>query len=130
MQLAQDATSAWLTQIKDQRHNLLRICAKQGVFRLRHASYSMTKPDPRLFSRLSRIEGQVRGVARMLEDRRYCIDVLNQIQAIKAALRRVEEQILKAHAETCVTEAIERGNPRDQRKKFSELVELLSRYAP
>ena len=88
----------------------------------------MTGPDPKLFSRLLRIEGQVRGVARMLEDGRYCIDVLNQIQAIKAALRKVEEGILKAHVETCVTDAIESGNVREQRKKFSELVEMFSRY--
>lgn len=89
----------------------------------------MTRPDPKLLSRLSRIEGQVRGVARMIEDGRYCIDVLDQIQAVKAALKKVEEEILKGHAETCVANAIESGNREDQRQKFSELVELLGRYA-
>ena len=88
----------------------------------------MTKPDPKLLSRLSRIEGQVRGVARMIEDERYCIEVLDQVQAIKAALKKVEEQILKSHADHCVAHAIESGDREDQRQKFSELVELLGRY--
>lgn len=89
----------------------------------------MTKPNPKLLSRLSRIEGQVRGVARMIEDERYCIEVLDQIQAIKAALKKVEEEILKGHADHCVAHAIESGDREDQRQKFNELVELLGRYA-
>ncbi|HSC60375.1 MAG TPA: metal-sensitive transcriptional regulator, partial [Rhizomicrobium sp.] len=59
---------------------------------------AMPHRDPKLISRLSRIEGQVRGVARMVEEERYCIDVLDQVQAIKAALKKVEEQILKDHS--------------------------------
>lgn len=89
----------------------------------------MTRPEPKLLSRLSRIEGQVRGVARMVEEGRYCIEVLDQIQAVKAALKKVEEEILKGHADTCVAHAIESGDREDQRRKFSELVELLGRYA-
>lgn len=88
----------------------------------------MAKPDPKLLSRLSRIEGQVRGVARMLEEDRYCIDILNQVQAIKAALKKVEEQVLKGHAAHCVSHAIRSGNVEDQTRKFSELVDLFSRY--
>lgn len=88
----------------------------------------MTKADPKLLSRLSRIEGQVRGVARMIQEERYCIDVLDQIQAVKAALKKVEEQILKGHTATCVAHAIESGDRDDQRQKFAELVELLGRY--
>lgn len=87
------------------------------------------KQDPKLQSRLARIEGQVRGVARMLEEDRYCIDVLDQIQAIKAALRRVEDEILKNHSATCVSHAIDSGDARDARAKFTELVDLFSRYA-
>lgn len=87
------------------------------------------KPDPKLLSRLSRIEGQVRGVVRMLEDERYCIDVLDQVQAIKAALRKVEDEILKGHSAHCVAHAIDSGDAKDARKRFSELVELFSRYA-
>lgn len=84
--------------------------------------------DKKIVMRLSRIEGQVRGISRMVEEGRYCIDVLTQIQAVKAALRRVEENILKDHAASCVASAIKSGNAQDQTKKFSELVELFGRY--
>jgi DNA-binding FrmR family transcriptional regulator len=89
----------------------------------------MTKSDPNLIARLARIEGQVRGVARMLEEDRYCIDVLDQLQAVKAALKKVEEQILKNHVDHCVANAVEAGDIADQRKKFAELADLLARYA-
>lgn len=88
----------------------------------------MTTADPKLVSRLARIEGQVRGVIRMVEEERYCIDVLNQLEAVKAALTRVETEVLKGHAAHCVAHAIKSGNARDQREKFDELVELFSRY--
>ncbi len=74
--------------------------------------------------RLKKIEGQVRGVVRMLEEERYCIEVLQQINAVKAALTKAESEILKAHAATCVDEAIESGEPEQQRRKFAELVKL------
>ena len=89
----------------------------------------MTTSDPTLIARLARIEGQVRGVARMLEEDRYCIDVLDQLQAVKAALKKVEEQILKNHVDHCVAKAVETGDIADQRKKFAELADLLARYA-
>jgi len=88
----------------------------------------MMHPDPKLRSRLSRIEGQVRGVARMIEDERYCIDILNQIQAIKSALKKVEQQLLKEHAAHCVAHAIDNGDIEDQHRKFGELVELFGKY--
>jgi len=88
----------------------------------------MAKHNPHVVTRLSRITGQVRGVARMVEDGRYCIDVLTQISAVKAALERVEAEILKDHAAHCVAEAIKSGNAKDQRKKFDELVELFGRH--
>lgn len=88
----------------------------------------MTRDTASKLKRLRRIEGQVRGIARMLEEERYCIDVLTQIQAIKAALNKVEEQVLKDHAATCIEEAIESGDIEDQREKFSELVELFGKY--
>ncbi len=78
-------------------------------------------------NRLNRIEGQVRGIGRMLEDERYCIDVLQQVQAIKSALAKVEDAILKDHAATCVDTAIASGNKVEQRKKFEELVDLIAR---
>lgn len=80
-----------------------------------------------LVSRLNRIAGQVGGIARMIDDGRYCIDVLTQIQATKAALAKVESQVLKDHAATCVAEAIASGDEAEQRAKFNELIELMER---
>jgi DNA-binding FrmR family transcriptional regulator len=77
--------------------------------------------------RLNRIEGQVRGIARMIEEERYCIDILQQMQAIKSAFGKVEDAILKDHAATCVESAIESGDDGDQRRKFAELVDLFGR---
>ena len=77
--------------------------------------------------RLSRIEGQVRGITRMIEEERYCIDILQQVQAIKAALARVEDAILKDHTATCVESAIQSGDGLEQRKKFEELIDLLAK---
>ena len=78
--------------------------------------------------RLSRIEGQVRGVRKMIEEERYCIDVLQQMQAVKAALSKVEDAILKDHSNTCVANAIASGDSGEQREKFNELIDLIARY--
>ena len=77
--------------------------------------------------RLNRVAGQVHGVARMIDEDRYCIEVLNQVQAIKATLARAESEILKAHAETCVENAIASGNEKNQREKVSELIDLFAK---
>ena len=84
---------------------------------------------PKLLTRLSRIEGQVRGVARMIEADRYCIDVLTQLRAIRAALNRVESEMLKGHLGHCIESAIVSGDQAEQRRKASELIELLERAA-
>lgn len=76
-------------------------------------------------ARLSRIEGQVRGVARMIAEDRYCIDVLHQVEAVKAALKKLEDEILRDHIEHCVEHAIASGDRKDQRRKVAELVEVL-----
>ena len=81
----------------------------------------------KLLNRLSRIEGQVRGVARMVEEGRYCIDVLTQLRAARAALARVESVMLKDHLDHCIEGAITGGDAADQRRKASELIELLER---
>lgn len=78
-------------------------------------------------NRLNRIAGQVRGVAAMIEDGRYCIDVLTQLAAAKSALAKVETQVLKDHAASCVSEAIASGDEAEQRTKFNELIELMQR---
>lgn len=78
-------------------------------------------------NRLNRIAGQVRGLAQMIEDDRYCIDILHQMQAVKSALAKVETQVLKDHAACCVAEAIASGDECDQREKFEELIELFAK---
>ena len=76
--------------------------------------------------RLKRIEGQVRGIARMIEEDRYCIDVLTQIRAVRAALRRVEDEVLNDHVAHCVEGAIASGDGGEQRRKVQELVTALT----
>jgi DNA-binding FrmR family transcriptional regulator len=78
-------------------------------------------------ARLRRIEGQVRGVLRMVEDNRYCVDLLTQIDAVRAALHKVEEQILRDHVSHCVAGAFASGDPVEQRHKVEELVETIGR---
>jgi len=77
--------------------------------------------------RLGRIEGQVRGIARMVADDRYCIDIVTQIDAVRAALKRVEEEVLRDHVAHCVEHAISSGDKDEQRQKISELMEVLER---
>ena len=80
-------------------------------------------------ARLRRIEGQVRGLARMVDGDRYCIDVVTQVQAVRAALRKVEEVVLKDHVAHCVEAAIRGGNAREQRTKVAELMGVLGRLS-
>ena len=87
--------------------------------------YSATKEQ--LNQRLARIEGQVRGVSRMVEDDRYCIDVVTQISAVRTALRRAEEEILRDHVAHCVEHAITSGDKKDQRRKIAEIMDVLGR---
>lgn len=77
--------------------------------------------------RLTRIAGQVRGVSGMIEEDRYCIDVLTQLQAIRAALKRVEDEVLADHVSHCVDHAIKSGSPAEQRRKVQELLAVLER---
>src|ERR1700734_1265053 len=79
-----------------------------------------------VLKRLKRIEGQVRGLSRMVEDDRYCIDIVTQLSAVRAALRRAEEEILADHAAHCVEHAIASGNKAEQRRKVAELMDVLS----
>ena len=87
----------------------------------------MNHERDKTLARLKRVEGQVRGVIGMIEADRYCIDVLQQLRAIQRALGKVEDAVLKDHASTCVERAIASGDPADQRQKFRELVDLISR---
>jgi len=76
---------------------------------------------------LRRIEGQVRGVQKMIEDRQYCIDILNQIHAVKGALSRVEEKILQRHFQHCVTTAIMGSFEIEKQQKLGEILALINR---
>ena len=84
-----------------------------------------TKDD--CIRRLSRIEGQVRGISAMVSDERYCIDIINQIAAAQSALRKVEEELLHGHVSHCIENAIASGNAEEQRAKVAELITVLRR---
>ena len=88
-----------------------------------------TESKSACLKRLSRIEGQVRGLGRMVEDDRYCIDIVTQIAAVRAALRRVEEEVLRDHIAHCVQHAIDSGNKAEQKQKIAELMDVLARTA-
>ncbi|ADH87808.1 protein of unknown function DUF156 [Ancylobacter novellus DSM 506] len=77
--------------------------------------------------RLSRIEGQVRGLSRMVEEDRYCIDIVTQVAAVRAALKKVEEEVLRDHVAHCVEHAIQSGDADEQRGKVSELIAVLGK---
>src|SRR4029078_6081038 len=77
--------------------------------------------------RLSRIEGQVRGLSKMVDEDRYCIDIVTQISAVRAALRSAEQTVLKDHVSHCVEHAITSGNKADQREKIAELMAVIGR---
>jgi CsoR family transcriptional regulator, copper-sensing transcriptional repressor len=78
-------------------------------------------------ARLGRVEGQVRGIAAMIESKRYCIDILTQLQAARAALARIEREVLEAHAGTCIANAVGSGDTAEKTAKLDELTVLLKR---
>lgn len=85
-------------------------------------------PDPTLVRRLARVEGQVRGVARMVEEGRYCVDVLIQLAAIHQALRACGRRIVDNHMQSCVARAMRSGQPREAERVSREMAELLDRF--
>jgi DNA-binding FrmR family transcriptional regulator len=82
-----------------------------------------------VLKRLSRIEGQVRGLAGMVDDDRYCVDIVTQVSAVRAALHKVEEEILRDHVSHCVAEAFASGDADAQRDKLEELVDTIGRMS-
>jgi len=76
-------------------------------------------------ARLARIEGQVRGLVKMIDDDRYCIDVITQVQAARAALSRVERLVLQDHVSHCVTDAVASGNQKERERKIDELISVI-----
>lgn len=77
---------------------------------------------------INRISGQISGVGKMVEEGRYCADILNQIRAARAALRTLEGQVLSRHLECCLKDAVQSGNAQTQAKKIDEIVQLIKRY--
>jgi DNA-binding FrmR family transcriptional regulator len=80
-------------------------------------------------ARLKKVEGQIRGIQKMLEDGRYCIDVVTQLRAAEVALHRAAEVILRSHLETCVTSAFRSGDEEDRRQKVDELMRVYSKLS-
>lgn len=79
-------------------------------------------------SRLKRIEGQVRGIQKMIEDGRYCVDIITQLQSITAAIGGLQEQILRRHLEHCVTGAMRAGSETDKQEKITEIIGILKNF--
>ncbi len=82
-----------------------------------------------VFKRLNRIEGQVKGIRRMVEEESYCVDVLIQIASIHEALRGVGKIILRDHLKCCVTEAVQQGDAERTERTYQELMDLMYKYA-
>ncbi len=78
--------------------------------------------------RLNRIEGQVRGISKMIQEGRYCVDILTQMKSVSNALARVQENIFKGHLESCVRDSLTGDDPRDREAKVDEMLELLYRF--
>ncbi len=86
------------------------------------------KDKDALLNRLRRIEGQVRGLQKMVEEDRYCADVLMQISSVERALAATAKLMLKNHIQTCVTGAVKGARPDEVERKFDELVNLIGRH--
>jgi DNA-binding FrmR family transcriptional regulator len=93
------------------------------------ASHGYTPHKDQLLKRLARIEGQVRGISRMIEDDRYCIDILTQLGAVDTALEAVAIKVLEEHVEHCVAGALASGDKEAAEEKSRELLEAVQRFA-
>ena len=92
-------------------------------------TYGYTHDKEQLLKRLARIEGQVRGIARMIEDNRYCIDILTQLGAVDTALEAVAIKVLEDHVQHCVSGALASGDAEQANEKSRELLEAVQRFA-
>ena len=96
--------------------------------RASHALHHDPASKERLLTRLKRIEGQVRGLQRMVEEERYCADVLTQVAAVQASLRGAAEALLQGHLRHCVTGALRSGDPVEAEAIYRELTDLFKKY--
>jgi DNA-binding FrmR family transcriptional regulator len=92
---------------------------------------AMIEPDAKakVLGRLRRIEGQVQGIQRMVEDDKYCVDILLQLAAVDGAVGQVQKLLLGQHIESCVADAIRSGSSRERQKKLGELLDVCSRFS-
>ena len=81
-----------------------------------------------LVTRLNRIEGQIRGIRRMVQEPRLCVEILQQLAAAEAALNRISLAVFRHHVDTCVNDGVEKGEP-ERRKQLNELVDIFDRFA-
>ncbi|MFW5802214.1 MAG: metal-sensitive transcriptional regulator [Spirochaeta sp.] len=88
-----------------------------------------TELKQKLLARLRRVEGQVSGVSRMIEQDRYCMDVLAQTRAVISAMRKVEQEILKNHMQTCVAEAFDNGDAAERDRRIAEVIRSIDTLA-
>jgi len=88
-----------------------------------------TQAKTKTLGRLRRIEGQVQGIQRMVEEDKYCVDILLQLTAVQGAVEQVQKILLGQHLESCVTEAVRSGSARDRQKKMEELLDVFSRFS-
>lgn len=79
-------------------------------------------------TRLRRIEGQVRGIQKMIEEKRYCVDILTQINSVVGAIERVEENILERHLKGCVDRSFAKGTREDRQNKINEIIDVLRKF--
>ena len=78
--------------------------------------------------RLKKIEGQIRGAQKMIEEGRYCVDILRVLSSIQGAIEKVQNVILRRHLNGCVSGAVRSGSKRDRSEKFNEVMELISQF--
>jgi len=90
-------------------------------------STQMTTHETELV-RLRRIEGQIRGVQKMIEEKRYCVDILTQLTSIVGAIKSVEENILERHLKGCVHQSFTKGSKDDKASKINEVVDVLKKF--
>lgn len=91
-----------------------------------HADHEMKQ---QVHARLKRIEGQVRGIQKMVDEERYCVDILTQVSAIHESLRKVSEVLLRDHIGHCVSTAASSGDPKKAAQIYDELADLFNKYA-
>lgn len=77
---------------------------------------------------LKKIEGQIRGVQGMIEDERYCVDILTQLHSVVGAILRVEDKILRKHLNGCIVDALRKGSELDKQEKLDEIMKLINRF--